>query len=129
MHAAWTSEYSLLRMQPRGWRYSLLVGAVAEGERLVEPLRRLGPVLDTVRPMTYCELQTMWMESTARPAELLEVELPARPERRYRREVDCVREGDALAHVVSHPRADPGVASRVPPDATAFPHRARIAAC
>ena len=39
--------------------FECYVGAVAEGERLVEPLRRLGPVVDTVRPMTYCELQTM----------------------------------------------------------------------
>jgi FAD/FMN-containing dehydrogenase len=34
-------------------------GAVEQGERLVEPLRRLGrPLLDTVRGMSYAELQT-----------------------------------------------------------------------
>jgi FAD/FMN-containing dehydrogenase len=34
-------------------------GAVEAGERVVQPLRRLGsPMLDTVRPMTYGELQT-----------------------------------------------------------------------
>lgn len=36
-------------------------GAVEVGERVVQPLRRLGsPMLDTVRPMTYGELQTMF---------------------------------------------------------------------
>jgi FAD/FMN-containing dehydrogenase len=36
-------------------------GAVAEGEKVVEPLRRVGtPILDTLRPMTYGELQTMF---------------------------------------------------------------------
>ena len=36
-------------------------GAVEVGERVVRPLRRLGsPILDTVRPMTYGELQTMF---------------------------------------------------------------------
>jgi FAD binding domain len=35
------------------------VGAVAEGECVIAPLRRLGPVADLVRPMTYCEVQTM----------------------------------------------------------------------
>ncbi len=34
-------------------------GAVEEGGRVVEPLRRLGrPLLDTVRPLAYAELQT-----------------------------------------------------------------------
>jgi FAD/FMN-containing dehydrogenase len=34
-------------------------GAVSEGARVIAPLRRLGsPMLDTVRPMTYGELQT-----------------------------------------------------------------------
>jgi FAD/FMN-containing dehydrogenase len=34
-------------------------GEVAAGERAIEPLRRLGaPILDTVRPMSYGELQT-----------------------------------------------------------------------
>jgi hypothetical protein len=36
-------------------------GPVEAGERVVQPLRRLGaPILDTVRPMTYGELQTMF---------------------------------------------------------------------
>jgi FAD/FMN-containing dehydrogenase len=36
-------------------------GAVAAGERAIAPLRRLGtPILDTVRPMAYGELQTMF---------------------------------------------------------------------
>ena len=36
-------------------------GAVEAGDRAVQPLRRLGsPMLDTVRPMTYGELQTMF---------------------------------------------------------------------
>ena len=36
-------------------------GAPADGERLIAPLRRLGaPILDTVRPMRYGELQTMF---------------------------------------------------------------------
>ena len=34
---------------------------MTEGERLVRSLRRLGtPILDTVRPMAYAELQTMF---------------------------------------------------------------------
>jgi FAD/FMN-containing dehydrogenase len=36
-------------------------GVVDVGERVVQPLRRLGsPILDTVRPVTYGELQTMF---------------------------------------------------------------------
>jgi hypothetical protein len=36
-------------------------GAVEVGERVIQPLRRLGaPILDTVRPRAYAELQTMF---------------------------------------------------------------------
>jgi FAD/FMN-containing dehydrogenase len=36
-------------------------GAIEAGERIIEPLRRLGsPILDGIRPMTYGELQTMF---------------------------------------------------------------------
>jgi hypothetical protein len=36
-------------------------GALDEGERIIAPLRRLGsPILDSVRPMTYGALQTMF---------------------------------------------------------------------
>jgi len=43
-------------------------GALETGERLVQPLRRLGrPILDTVRPMAYTGLQTMF-DATNPPA-------------------------------------------------------------
>jgi FAD/FMN-containing dehydrogenase len=36
-------------------------GPLAEGERIVQPLRRLGaPIVDALRPMTYGDLQTMF---------------------------------------------------------------------
>jgi len=36
-------------------------GAIEDGERLVQPFRKLGsPILDAVRPMAYAELQTMF---------------------------------------------------------------------
>jgi len=36
-------------------------GVIEAGERLIEPLRRLGsPIVDGIRPMTYGELQTMF---------------------------------------------------------------------
>jgi FAD/FMN-containing dehydrogenase len=100
------------------------VGPVAEGERLVEPLRRLGPVVDTVRPMTYCELQTIldgilppgrrnyWKSSF----------LPDLKDDAVERLIAC---GEATPSHTSFLTLEPirGVASRVPVDATAFPHR------
>ena len=36
------------------------IGDIAEGERLVEPVRKFGsPVADTVGPMSYCDLNSM----------------------------------------------------------------------
>ena len=97
---------------------------MAEGERLVEPLRRLGPVVDTVRPMTYCELQTM-----------LDGILPPGQRNYWKSSFLPDLKDDAVERVIACGKATPshtsfltlepirGVASRVPPDATAFPHR------
>jgi FAD/FMN-containing dehydrogenase len=101
------------------------VGAVTEGERVIEPLRRLGPVADLVRPMTYCEVQTMlddvlpigrwnyWKSSFVPTLEDAAIETL----------IAC---GQAAPSPTSFLALEPihGAASRVPPEATAFPHRA-----
>jgi FAD/FMN-containing dehydrogenase len=100
------------------------VGAVAEGERVIEPLRRLGPVAELVRPMTYCEVQTMvddvlppgrrnyWKSSF----------MPTLDDAAIETLIAC---GQAAPSPTSFLALEPihGAASRMPPEATAFPHR------
>jgi len=100
------------------------VGAIAEGERAVEPLRRLGPSADMVRPMTYLGLQTM-----------LDELLPAGRRNYWKSSILPALDDGAIETLIACGRASPsptslltlepicGAASRVSPDATAFPHR------
>lgn len=104
-------------------------GALDEGARVIEPLRRLGaPILDTVRPMAYGELQTMF--DTTNP-----------PGAWYYKTgyLDGEAFGsdpfiDTLLDHCGFPTPSPlsrifiehlgGAVGRVPADATAFVHRA-----
>ena len=104
-------------------------GELTDGERCLEPLRRLGtPLIDGIRPMAYAELQTMfdatnppgawyyktgYLDSTAMLGD---------------------RFVDVLLERCDFPSPSPmsrifiehlgGAMGRVPPDATAFVHRA-----
>jgi FAD/FMN-containing dehydrogenase len=101
------------------------IGQVAEGERLIEPLRRLGPVVDLVRPMTYCELQTMLDEvlPPGRRNYWKSSFLPALNDAPIETLIACAQ---AAPSPTSFLTLEPifGAASRVPAEATAFPHRA-----
>jgi FAD/FMN-containing dehydrogenase len=100
------------------------VGAVAEGERVIEPLRRLGPVADLVRPMTYCEVQTMLDEvlPPGRRNYWKSSFVPDLDDAAIETLIAC---GQAAPSPTSFLALEPihGAASRVPPEATAFPHR------
>jgi FAD/FMN-containing dehydrogenase len=104
-------------------------GEVEHGERAVRPFRKLGaPVLETLRPMAYAELQTMF--DTTNP-----------PGAWYYRtgylDGDAVLRNDRFIDVlIDHcefPSPSPlsrifvehlgGAMARVPPEATAFVHR------
>lgn len=99
-------------------------GAVAEGERVIEPLRRLGPVADMVRPMTYCGLQTMLDEMLppGRRNYWKSSFLPALNDTAIETLIACGRSTPSPTSLLT---VEPicGTASRVAPDATAFPHR------
>jgi hypothetical protein len=103
-------------------------GAIETGERVIEPLRRLGsPILDGIRPMTYGELQTMF-DATNPPGSWY-----------YKTGyLDGARfEGDDFIDVLLAHCDFPspsmlsriyiehlgGAMGRVPPEATAFVHR------
>jgi FAD/FMN-containing dehydrogenase len=101
------------------------VGVVAEGERVIAPLRRLGPVTDLVRPMTYCEVQTM-LDDVLPPGRRNYWKssfLPTLDDAAIETLIAC---GQAAPSPTSFLALEPlhGAASRVPPEATAFPHRA-----
>jgi hypothetical protein len=97
---------------------------VAEGERVIAPLRRLGPIADLVRPMTYCEVQTM-----------LDDVLPSGRRNYWKSSFVPTLDDAAIETLIACGQAAPsptsflvlepihGSASRVPPEATAFPHR------
>ena len=104
-------------------------GPMAEGERLVQPFRALGaPLLDAVRPMTYAELQTMF-DATNPPG-------PWYYKTGYLDggAVQGDRFVDVLLDHCDFPSPSPmsrifiehlgGAMGRVPPEATAFVHRA-----
>jgi FAD/FMN-containing dehydrogenase len=100
------------------------VGAVAEGECVIEPLRRLGPVADLVRPMTYCEVQTMLDEvlPPGRRNYWKSSFMPTLDDAAIETLIAC---GQAAPSPTSFLALEPihGAASRMPPEATAFPHR------
>lgn len=100
------------------------IGTIAEGERIIEPLRRLGPVADMVRPLRYCGLQTM-MDEMLPPGRMNYWKssfLPALDDGAIDTLVAC---GRSVPSPTSLLTLEPicGAASRVSPDATAFPHR------
>jgi FAD/FMN-containing dehydrogenase len=104
-------------------------GAPRDGERLVEPFRTLGAsLLDTVRPMTYAELQTMFDATNPPGAWYYRTGYLDGGAVQGDRFVDVLLEHDDF------PSPSPmsrifiehlgGAMARVPPDATAFVHRA-----
>jgi FAD/FMN-containing dehydrogenase len=100
-------------------------GALDEGERLLQPLKRFGkPIADLIQPRSYLEMQSLLDETWP-------------PGRRYYNKAHNVRklsEG-AIQTITRYGAMLPtaftnialqqlhGVASRVPATATAFPHR------
>ena len=103
-------------------------GAVAEGERIVAPLRGLGtPIVDSVRPMAYGELQTMF--DATNPPGAWYYRTGYLDEAKLRDE----RFDDRLLEQCDFPSPSPlsriyvehlgGAMGRVPSDATAFAHR------
>lgn len=104
------------------------VGAVCEGEKAMAPLKQFGPpALDMMGPLPYLEQQSML--SNAMPPHVLNYW-----------KADFVRtvSDDVIASAVDAYRVAPsplssilffpihGAASRVPPGATAYPHRAGV---
>jgi hypothetical protein len=100
------------------------IGEVAEGERLIAPLRRLGPVVDTVRPMKYCELQTM-LDPVLPPGQRNYLKSSFVLNLNETTVESLIACGQAAPSHTSFLTLEPmlGAASRVSPDATAFPHR------
>ena len=101
------------------------IGPVHEGEKAVEPLKRFGPpALDMMGPLLYVEQQSML--ANAMPPNVLNYW-----------KADFIRtvSDEVIAAAVDAYRMAPsplssilffpihGAASRVPPDATAYPHR------
>ena len=100
-------------------------GSIADGEKLLRPLRTFTPPLaDFIAPQPYVQMQTLFDQAWP-------------PGRRYYNKSSIVRRlsHDAAEMLVTYGRAMPtplsaialqqahGAASRVPPDETAFPHR------
>ena len=106
-------------------------GELADGERCLQPFRRLGaPFLDGIRPMTYAELQTMFDATNPPGAWYYKSGYLDGAAVRTDRFVDAV-----LEHC-DFPSPSPmsrifiehlgGAMGRVPTDATAFVHRAAL---
>jgi FAD/FMN-containing dehydrogenase len=102
-------------------------GDVADGERLVQPFRKLGsPIVDAVRPMPYAELQTMF--DATNPPGLWYYKTG------YLAGIQGDRFVDVLLEHCDFPSPSPlsrifiehlgGAMGRVDPTATAFVHRA-----
>jgi FAD/FMN-containing dehydrogenase len=100
-------------------------GDVAEGERLVAPIKKFGPpVMDVIGPMPYCAQQS-----------LIEAAMPPHVLNYWKAEFLQAVSEDVIAVAVDAFSRVPspmssilffpirGAASRVAPDATAFPHR------
>ena len=100
-------------------------GDIAEGERVVAPLKRFGtPVLDAIGPMPYLAQQA-----------LIEASMPPNLLNYWKAEFADELSADVIRVAVDAFSRAPspmctmlffpirGAASRVPPDATAFPHR------
>jgi FAD/FMN-containing dehydrogenase len=103
-------------------------GAIEQGERLIRPLRALGaPILDTVRPMPYAELQTIFDATNPPGAWYYKTGYLDRAG------VQDARFPDVLIDHCDFPSPSPlsriviehlgGAMARVPADATAFVHR------
>ena len=101
------------------------VGDLAEGERVVAPLKQYGPpVMDVIGPMPYLAQQS-----------LIDAAMPPNVFNYWKAEFADDISDDLIATAVDAFSRVPspmssilffpirGVASRVPPDATAFPHR------
>lgn len=103
------------------------IGEAAEGERILEPLRRLGPVADLVHPMTYCELQTSLddMLPPGRRNYWKSSLLSALSDAAIEALIACGQEAPSPTSFLT---LEPirGAAARVPPEATAFPHRSEV---
>ena len=102
-------------------------GPLADGERVLRPLRAFGPpAVDTIGPMEYCAFQSApdagfpegrqhyWKASFLRELSAVTIEVLLH----YVAEMPSAYSGVGLQHMT-------GAASRVDPAATAFAHRAR----
>jgi FAD/FMN-containing dehydrogenase len=123
------SAYAALLHAPDG---APLIGVIAcycgeilEGERVLQPLRTFGaPVLDTIQPMPFPVMQS-----------LLETSFPDGNYNYWKSTLQRNLPDDAIAAIIEHGNrmTSPlsavvleyygGAAARVPPDATAYPHR------
>jgi FAD/FMN-containing dehydrogenase len=65
-HSPMTPLHELFRGAPMVGIHVCYAGSIAEGVKVVKPLRELGPLKDDVRIMPYCELQSM-LDSGAAP--------------------------------------------------------------
>ena len=101
------------------------VGDLAEGARVVAPLKEFGsPVMDVIGPMPYLAQQS-----------LIDAAMPPNVLNYWKAEFARDISGDLIAATVDAFSRVPspmssilffpirGLASRIPPDATAFPHR------
>ncbi|HUK32792.1 MAG TPA: FAD-binding oxidoreductase [Vicinamibacterales bacterium] len=100
-------------------------GAIAEGERVLQPLRAFGtPVLDAIQPMPFVAMQS-----------LLGPSFPDGNQNYWKSTLQQRLTDDAIVAIVEHANrmGSPfsavvleyygGAAGRIPNDATAFPHR------
>ncbi len=105
--------------------FLVCAGDPSRAERIVEPLRKLGPVADAVGMIPYPQIFALTEEAT-RPApmrtrSMFADDLPPAAIDAIIREVS---EGTSPGHMVQL-RVLGGAVARVPEDATAFPHRNR----
>ena len=121
--------YAVFLTSPEGVKLFAMpvcyVGPLEEGERVLAPVRRFGtPAADTVRPMRYTEVQTMF--DAGFPSGRLNYWKSSFLRELSDQAIDTL--GERFAEVPSPFSAvavEPfgGALARVPIDATAFPHR------